>query len=197
MWDLITGTLSSVLSGGLTGLLGVAIQRYADFKAEQIKLEASRLLYGHNENILRLNLEGARQEWAGRVQVAQEEGDAKRDVADSQAFAASFRSEPLRYTEGIRAPGGRIGAAGWLMMAFTDMVRGCVRPALTVYLCILTTLIYYEASGLIDEFGLKLGVVEASAIIKRIIDTILYLTTTCVLWWFGTRNKESAPALAR
>ena len=28
-----------------------------------------------------------------------------------------------------------------------------------------------------------------------IVGTILYLTTTCVLWWFGTRNKQEQPKI--
>ena len=38
--------------------------------------------------------------------IPHEEGEAKKDVADSAAFAASFASEPQRYSEGMAAPTG-------------------------------------------------------------------------------------------
>jgi hypothetical protein len=30
---------------------------------------------------------------------------------------------------------------------------------------------------------------------QQIVFTLLYLFTTCVLWWFGTRNKQKQPQL--
>jgi hypothetical protein len=74
-----------------------------------------------------------------------------------------------------------------------DLFRGLVRPALTVYLCVLSTLIYYQARELIAQQPLKPD--QALQIENLIVGTILYLTTTCVLWRFGTRNKQQVPKL--
>jgi hypothetical protein len=58
-----------------------------------------------------------------------------------------------------------------------------------VYLCILTTLIYLLARNKVTAEDLTST--EALDLLKLIIGSILYLTTTCVLWWFGTRNART------
>ncbi len=39
----------------------------------------------------------------------------------------------------------------------------------------------------------SLSAEQAIQLIQMVVGTILYLTTTCVLWWFGTRNKGAPP----
>jgi len=96
--------------------------------------------------------------------------------------------EPKRYSEGVP-----VGKAGGFLLVLLDLFRGVVRPALTVYLCVLTTMIYYQARILIDREDLDPE--QALQIEHLIVGTILYLTTTCVLWWFGTRNKQEQPKI--
>jgi hypothetical protein len=75
------------------------------------------------------------------------------------------------------------------------MFRGIVRPALTVYLCVLTTYVWLQVHQVLDKQPLSGS--EALQIWQLIVGTILYLTTTCVLWWFGTRNKQQVPQLSK
>jgi len=72
-----------------------------------------------------------------------------------------------------------------------DFIRGIVRPGLTVYLCALTTMIYVQARELLGKEDMTLA--SAIELEKLIVQTILYLTTTCILWWFGTRNSAPQP----
>ena len=74
-----------------------------------------------------------------------------------------------------------------------DFARGIVRPALTIYLCALTTYIWWQVRQLIDKEDLDPA--EVLEVWKMVVNTILYLTTTCILWWFGTRNKGQAPKI--
>ena len=103
----------------------------------------------------------------------------------AQAFAASF-NEPVRYSEGVQAT----PTQAWLLLLL-DLVRGLVRPGLTVYLCFVTTVVYLQARGLLVASPLTPE--QAVGMVNQIIATVLYLTTTCVLWWFGTRSKQASP----
>lgn len=82
-------------------------------------------------------------------------------------------------------------AGAWLVAL--DVLRGVIRPGLTVYLCAITTLVYLEARGILAAAGASLNPTQALAVHDLIVSTILYLTTTTVLWWFGTRNSERPP----
>jgi uncharacterized membrane protein len=192
MWDLITGGIAAVASGGITGLLGIGLQRAFDWLGERERAKREAQAQAHEVAMLRANSEVAAQEWAARTRMAETEAAGRQAVAEQEAFSASFRLEPVRYAEG-RRPSGVIGALGWLLMVLIDFIRGIVRPGLTVYLCAITTLIYFEARDLLDRYGMVIPADMAFDLVKQIILTILYLTTTCILWWFGTRNPAKAP----
>jgi hypothetical protein len=185
----ILGTIfGSVFSGGATGLIGVALQRYADLKNKQLDMQIAKQKFDQDLALKQLDMQVMEKEWAGRVQVAQTEAEATADAAASQAFAASYAMEPKRYSEGVP-----IGKVGGFLLVLLDMFRGIVRPALTVYLCVLTTYVWLQVHQVLDKQPLSGS--EALQIWQLIVGTILYLTTTCVLWWFGTRNKQQVPQL--
>ena len=71
------------------------------------------------------------------------------------------------------------GDSAWLV--FVDVVRGLIRPVLTVGFLVLCGLIYFTLPGGSPEH-----------VAARIVDTALYLATTTTLWWFGTRPKKRA-----
>ena len=185
----ILGTIfGSIFSGGATGLIGVGIQRWFDFKNKEADLELQKLKYAQDLELKKLDLQAMDKEWAGRVQVAKTEAEAAVDVAASKAFEASYRPEARSYSQGV--PVGKFGA---FLLVVLDLFRGSVRPALTVYLCVLTTFIWRQAHFVLEKQPLTPQ--DAIGIWHLIVQTILYLTTTCVLWWFGTRNRQSAPRL--
>jgi len=182
----ILGMIGSVLSGGVTGLVGVVIQRIADYKMMQLRIEENAQKH---RNELELRTEDRltlKLEYEGKDKVAATEAAGLEAVADASALEASFKMEPSMYSAGQRLnPKQR-----WVFILL-DAIRGIIRPGLTVYLCALTTYIWMQVSA-------KLGIVDLppAAVLevwKLVVATILYLTTTCVLWWFGTRNKQKQP----
>lgn len=188
MLELLGTIFGSIFSGGATGIIGVALQRFADYKNKQLdaQLEAQR---AQNElDKRKLDLEITGKEWAGRVQVAVTEGESAKDVAASQAFATSLLREPERYssTQGLTS------GQQWILVLL-DAARGIVRPLLTVYLCALTTYVWYQVRTVLSQQNLDAA--AAMQVWQLVVGQILYLTTTCVLWWFGTRNKEKAPVI--
>ncbi len=185
MLTLLSTIFGSIFSGGATGLIGVILQRFADYKNKQLDLEIEAKKQEHEIALRRVDAEIAAQEWAARTQVAQVEAAGKEAVADAQAFAESFKMEPQRYAEGVKFTHGQ----GWVMVIL-DALRGAIRPVLTVYLCVLTTLIYLQAHQLL---GTSMAPEQAYKLVEMIVGSVLYLTTTCVLWWFGTRNKATPP----
>lgn len=181
IWELV----SSLFGGGLVGLLGTVISKFFEYRTKKLDIELQAAKYANEIAMKRVEGELMAQEWAARTKVAEVEGHTKMDVADSEAFAASF-NEPVRYSEGVSPT----SAQGWLLILL-DSFRAIIRPALTLYLCILTTLLYFDAHKLLRANDFTQS--QAEALVLRIIETILFLTTTCVLWWFGTRNKQAAP----
>lgn len=89
---------------------------------------------------------------------------------------AEFGKNPHPPSEEIAAPP-RVEErtakeARWLVMA--EVVRSVTRPFLTVLLCIMCFLVWAWAS--------------TPSIEEKSVLTILYMGTTAVLWWFGSRT---------
>lgn len=172
------GLITSAFGGGLTGLIGGAVDKIYEFKTKKLEIEQNREKYAHEVNMRKADAEIMAQEWASRTKVAEIETSAKIDVADAATFSASF-NEPVRYSEH------NTEKQNWLMVGL-DVARGIVRPGLTLYLCVLTTLLYLKAHKLVPS---EIPTDQALLMVSEIQNTIMYLTTTCILWWFGTRNK--------
>ena len=172
------GLITSAFGGGLTGLLGGVVDKVFTYKTKKLEIEQNRERFAHEVNMRKADAEIMAQEWAARTKVAEVEGAVKVDVADAVAFAASF-NEPERYAVNVTEK------QNWLMVGL-DVARGIVRPGLTLYLCVLTTLLYLKAHKLVPS---EIPTDQALGMVTEIQNTIMYLTTTCILWWFGTRNK--------
>jgi hypothetical protein len=123
-------------------------------------------------------LEGAN---ANALQELKNEGEIAK--VDATAFVKSYDLEPKLYNSGKLTNNQQ-----WVMVLL-DALRGSVRPLLTIYLCVLTTYIYFQAKGLLSQEDLNVD--QAMKLTEYVVHSILYLTTTIVLWWFGTRNKAT------
>lgn len=183
----ILGTIfGSIFGGGATGLLGVALQRWADYKNRQLDLQLERERRETEIAKRKADAEIMREEYSGKLRVAQEEGATSRDVAESQAFAQTLLREPERFSNSSTLSPWQ----QWVMVLL-DAFRGSVRPLLTIYLCALTTYVWVQVRG--ELAGTDLSSSAALEVWRLVVGQILYLTTTVVLWWFGTRNKSPQP----
>jgi len=185
----IGNAIGGVVSGGLTGLIGIGVQRVFEYKSKQLDVQIQAQQQAHEVAMKEADAKIMAQEWAARTQVAQIQATAQVDAEDAKGFSAALTSEPQRYADATKLN----SAQEWIMV-FLDFVRGMVRPTLTLYLCVLTTLIYFQARQLIGSTQ-GLTVEQAVGLVTYIVNTVLYLTVTAVTFWFGTRNKERAPKL--
>lgn len=181
--------IMAIVSGGATGLLGVIAQRLFDHWKLKQENDRLKLIHEHERGMKKLDAEIMAQEWAQRLKVAQEEGETRKDVAESEAFAVSLQSEPKRYSEGVK-----VGKWGGLALVFADVLRAVVRPGLTLYLAWIATELYRASEKIMADVGAHISTL--AALHSQIVLTLLYLFTTCVLWWFGTRYRGKPPQLA-
>lgn len=195
----IAGILTSAIAGGATGLFGIAIQSLFSFASNWLRLKADKQQFDHDEKMKQADAEIMKQEWAARTQIAATEGQTAQTVSANQAFAGSVLKEPERYApQGVQPDSWWTKLLywnGWMLLTLVDVVRGLIRPALTAYLAYITTSIWFEVRRVTNLQQLSPD--QAMQILLLVVDTILYLTTTCVTWWFGTRNVQVPPTLRR
>ena len=156
MWDLV----GSLLTGGATGLLGTALTGGLDWLQR-------RQRHAEEMDLRRLDAEIARIEAAAAERTAAVELETAEVEADRDRAEASYRASVERMS--------RAGDSAWLVAV--DVVRGLLRPVLTLAFLALAGGIYFAAGA--DEADLR----------REIVSTVLYLSTVTVVWWFGGRAR--------
>lgn len=184
MLSLFGSLISGGVLGGLTGILGTWLKGRADAKMKKLDIEADKDRMAHELKVKEADQAIMKEEWSGRTKVATVEASGAEAVADAKAFEKSYEAS-LQYSKGLEPTKGQAWA-----LVLLDLLRGLIRPGLTIYLIAITTMIYFQAEKLM---GGDLPPEQAAEIVNKVIGTVLYLTTTCLTWWFGTRNSQKPP----
>lgn len=201
MFELLTALVSSVMSGGATGLLGILIQRWFDSKSKAQDIEVIKLNHENAVELRRIEIEQTAKEWEGRRDVAAEDRAAREAEAAAVERAAAYESDARMAVASIEHDRARYLSPAaqrrskWaaFMMGAVDFTRGMVRPLLTAYLVIVVHLMFNWARTFAERNGQALSAADSKEILLKIIEVVLYLATVAVVWWFGTRPpKRSA-----
>jgi len=170
----IVSGIASLLSGGATGVIGSIVTNVSDYFEQQRKNQ-------QEIELRKLDIQEMEKEYEYRSQVAAQKTQAA-------AQQTSYDHDSRSYSSDMKVK------SGWLKapLVFVDLIRGLVRPALTIYLIALVWFVFQQAQGVLQDAGLEtLKPQEALAIYSTIIDMILYLAATAVTWWFGTRPRQN------
>lgn len=191
MIEVLGAIASGVFTGGATGLIGVLLQRFFDFKAKRLEVDLVKL---NHENALALRtLELDRQE---RIAVrtaeadeliAQTEAQAREAEAAERTVQASYEADRATYLTGAAQQQSR---AARILMALADFARGIIRPLGTVYLMAVTTAMFWWTTKLAGEYGVKMTADQVLQLQMNLIGTITYCFTTSWVWWFGVRPAQ-------
>lgn len=203
MGELLGGVLSAVFSGGATGLLGVLLQRFFDFKQKSADLEvlketnrcAEALAALENQRVERTaqaQEHQADQDRIGRIGQAAEERAAAEAVTAGKVQQASYEHDRVKFLTGSLIKSGNKFAIA--VAAGVDVLRQVIRPGLTAYLVVMTHWMYQDMQALLQAQGSQLELSVVKELLVMIMQTVLYLCTTSVVWWFGTRPSQTGPA---
>lgn len=164
MLDLLLG----VLSGGATGLIGTVISGGMKFFENKQK-------HAHELAIMDMEIKQMNVEAAIAKDIKELDMEGKDRQAAWSALEASYKESTTRMSS---------GDSKWLVAV--DVVRGLMRPVITLGLLILIAVIYFTV-------GAQTTLPDGTPMTVNIIQTVLFVGTTAVLWWFGTRNLSPTP----
>lgn len=178
----LTGAFASIVSGGVTGLVGSVITRWADYKTEQMRL-ANALEVGKLDADTRKSV--AQTQATSQMAVAQTQAEGEEAKAAYAALSASFDGDKAAYINSVPE-------SGFMryVMGLVDAVRGLIRPAITTMLLVVTFWLTYILQDMVAKLGSTL--LPVSTLLDlwgTVINMVLYLTASAVLWWFGGRIK--------
>jgi len=173
MLDFLGDALGAIMSGGLTGIIGSGISIFGKIKMQKLTNNHEVAMGKLKQDDMRLQME-----------IITEQTKAAINVSEMQAFTESQRNDSASYSKGQELSGGQ----KWLMVV-VDFLRGMIRPSMTIYMTVLTTMIYVKLMDMLGGLEDVIDTATALGMVNQVILVILYITTTTILWWFGTRQK--------
>lgn len=171
--------ITSILGGGLTGLLGSVFTSIMDYK----KMGKQ---YEHEEEMARIETKHLQMEIERDVIVAKEEATARMEEAESRVQEASYDADERRYVPTSAVKKSKVVT---LFMGIVDFLRGMIRPVVTIYVCGVVTWVALKVFEIWEASGGKLDQAQAFELVQLIVLGLLYLTFMVLGWWFGSRSK--------
>lgn len=178
----VGGLIGSAASGGIFGLLGNGIKSWFDQKAEQAKMN-------HEIKMREMDQQEITLEHSLKMKEIEEQvkGDIAKATQSRMATEANAAAEVDKAAIGLRQASYEMDKATY-GGGFVDIIRGMMRPVLTLYFAVLMSLIAWELMKIND--GQFVNPTEAQAMFKDVINAIIFLATTSVTWWFGSRPNR-------
>lgn len=172
MLDAIVGIFSSSGLGAIVGLFGSWLTKREERRNAELKYdyEVKMAQIRKQEAELEFNHELALAD--KKMEQAKTEGEIKMDIQEIEALRDSMKEQQMTY--GIK---------------FVDALRGMMRPVITIYLLLVASYVAFKIGGYIG--GLEaIDTEELVSMYKDTISQVMFLLTTAVTWWFGSRPSS-------
>ena len=183
-----------VILGGVTGLLGNVITGWLGYKNTKLNNE-------HEQKMVALETAAMKEESKMQIAISKAEIEGAVELADSAAYMESIKAgNKAMFSEkwidklfNVEGNVGRffaipVGVLLAMAFGFVDWLRGFMRPAITLYLTGMTTVITFMAWKLMKANGIEIPIDSAIALYTQTTSIVVYLTVSCVTWWFGDRR---------
>jgi hypothetical protein len=192
--------LIETILGAATGLIGNIVSGVFKYKTAQLELQKQEKEWEFKEKMVRAETEAMIQETKANIAIEKAKIEGEIEIADTNAYVLSQtegnkKSFDNKWVDKFFETEGRwkyltypIGVLVASAFGFVDFLRGIMRPSLTAYLVGLTTYITILAWEVMEKAGLdKFKPEQAALLFDNVTNIIIYLTVSCVTWWFGDR----------
>lgn len=174
---------TSAFSGGLLGVVGAALTKLFDYKNKKLDIESLKLKLDNDLRCKEVDERIMRAEWDGRDRISFTEAQTKMDVAETEAFKASILSDQRAYSTPAK-----MSRAMGSFLAFTDGVRGLIRPTITLGYCTLQAALLAQIIIFISKKDVTPD--QAFEAYQQVVTNIMFMTNIAVGYWFGYHTKE-------
>lgn len=183
---MILELLGSGALGTLVGLIGTGITTIAGYFTQKLKNK-------HDVAMAEMDIKAIQAEADASIKVTKAKVEGEVELAEVDAMKTSYTmlSQDLFDKSYMKYIMDRSWLA-WLavpitlMFALVDFMKHLARPLLTYYLVGATTWVTIILWKTIA--GQPFTPAEALELFKLVVMTIIFLTTSCVSWWFGDRR---------
>lgn len=167
--------LTSGVAGLITGFVGNIFTAWNTRKTKQMehKFELDRIEAETNALVreAEANIKITESQIAGDIKLSELDIFGKNLVEGNKSvFKETYMERLFQNKFGVF-----VGIILSFLFGFADFVRSITRPAITLGLVLLTAYMIKNGLGAISDM----------------VDLVVYLATTAVVWWFGYRNEAN------
>ncbi|MCK5613133.1 hypothetical protein KAR91_65270 [Candidatus Pacearchaeota archaeon] len=189
--------LGSLAGGAITGLVGPIISAIGNYKMKKLELDGKKSDQAHDLLMVTAESEAMLAETQAKIEVQKEATRGEVEKAELSAFSKSLEELKVKhfkesYMDRLEKAGplGRFAViVVALALAGIDVLKGTMRPVLTYYLIGATTWVTYMAYEIMQRVSTELITQDwAQGMFEKVTLTVVYLTVTCVTWWFCDRR---------
>ncbi|HNX87715.1 MAG TPA: hypothetical protein PKH58_01420 [Paludibacteraceae bacterium] len=178
--------LIETILGVVTGIVGNVMTTVTNVRTQKLKNE-------HDLKMREFDIKEREQE--AQLQIAVDTAHSQNEVEkmEAEAYVKSMESANADILTDVKLKalsdnGGKVNKLLMLIMGLVDAFRAFIRPGLTAYLVGLTTVITFHAISILNTKGDFITAVQAQELFTNVTDIVIYLTVSCVTWWFGDRR---------
>ena len=195
--------LIETILGLITGIGGNVVSGIFKHKTAKLELQKTTNEQAHEVAMVKAESDAMIMESKANIAITKANIEGEIEVADSNVYLQSQKEGNKsffdnKWIDKLFAVEGRwriitypIGSLVAVAFGFIDFLRGIIRPTLTAYLVGLTTYITFLAWDVMEAAGLDLFTPEAAQeIFSNVTSIIIYLTVSCVTWWYGDRRMS-------
>ena len=198
MLGTILSFLGSGVFGSIIGVVGNWLNQRAIRKTEEMK-------NAHEIAMAQVQIDILKAQTDASIKITQAKVQGAVDLQDSKAYATTIvvgnqKSFSDKWIDKM------FGVTGWLRyisvplafcimgpLALVDIVKGFMRPALTLSFTAAFGYLTFMAYGILQEKGFAFLTADQAVLYFTLaMDTCIMLTTTCVTWWFGDRRAAKS-----
>jgi len=190
---MITEVITAIFGGGITGLFGTLVTSVLNFFSQRERNK-------HEKEMARIQIDMLRAQTDASIKIVQAQVQGAVELQDSVAFTKSqqYGNDRIFSSSWIDKMLAVKGWTAWLsypiayiiiiLFGLVDFLKSLMRPGITLYMMAASTWITYTAWKMIQAANQPVDLTKALSLYETVVIIIIYLTVSCVTWWFGDRR---------
>jgi len=186
--SILSDIFNAGTGGVITGLIGTIATNITNYKMKKLDNQ-------HKLNMVKAETDAMVAEAEANIKITETKIRGELEISENQIYQETIKQAGQKSVSNELLQ--KLFDSKWtwwlgsliiLLLAIVDWLKAFIRPGLTIYLIILTTWITYTAYTILCIHDEALTVEQSLSLFDQVVNIIIYLTVSCVTWWFGDRR---------
>jgi len=186
--SILSDLFNAGTGGVLTGLIGSIVTSITNYRLQKLNNQ-------HEIAKIEAETNAMIAEAKANIEITETKVQGDLAISENQIFSETIRQSGRRQVSNeliAKLFDSRwtswLGSLLVLLLGIVDVLKSAIRPTLTIYLIGVTTWITFTAYTILQLHNNAIDVDQALQLFNDVVNIVIYLTVSCVTWWFGDRR---------